>query len=44
MRDNKIKVLLADDHLVVRMGISAIISLESDLTVVGETDNGIDAT
>ena len=43
MRDNKIKVLLADDHLVVRMGISAIISLESDLTVVGETDNGIDA-
>ena len=43
MRDNKIKVLLADDHLVVRMGISAIISLESDLTVAGETDNGMDA-
>ena len=43
MRDNKIKVLLADDHLVVRMGISAIISLERDLTVAGETDNGIDA-
>lgn len=43
MRDNMIKVLLADDHLVVRMGISAIISLENDLTVVGETDNGMDA-
>ena len=26
-QDKKIKVLLADDHLVVRMGISAIISL-----------------
>lgn len=43
MRDNKIKVLLADDHIVVRMGISAIILFENDLTVVGETDNGMDA-
>ena len=43
MRDSRIRVLLADDHLVVRMGISAIISLESDLTVAGETDNGVDA-
>ena len=40
---NRIKVLLADDHLVVRMGIAAIISFEKDLVVVGETDNGIDA-
>ena len=40
---NKIKVLLADDHLVVRMGIAAIISFEKDLVVIGETDNGIDA-
>ena len=40
---NRIKVLLADDHLVVRMGIAAIISFEKDLVVIGETDNGIDA-
>ncbi len=40
---NKVKVLLADDHLVVRMGISAIISFEKDLEVVGSADNGIDA-
>ena len=40
---NTIKVLLADDHLVVRMGIAAIISFEKDLLVIGETDNGIDA-
>lgn len=40
---DRIKVLLADDHLVVRMGIAAIISFEKDLVVIGETDNGIDA-
>ncbi len=40
---NRIKVLLADDHLVVRMGIAAIISFEKDLVVIGETGNGIDA-
>lgn len=38
-----IKVLLADDHLVVRMGISAIISLEKDMAVVAEAENGLDA-
>ena len=43
MMGNRIKVLLADDHLVVRMGIAAIISFEQDLVVIGETDNGIDA-
>lgn len=42
-QDKKIKVLLADDHLVVRMGISAIISLEKDMTVVAEAENGLDA-
>ena len=43
MMGNRIKVLLADDHLVVRMGIAAIISFEKDLVVIGETGNGIDA-
>lgn len=41
--DNKIKVLLADDHLVVRMGIAAIISIEKDLSVVAEAENGEEA-
>jgi len=41
--DSKTKVLLADDHLVVRMGLSAIISLEKDMTVVAEAENGEDA-
>ncbi len=42
-KSEKIRVLLADDHLVVRMGIASILSFEDDLEVVGETDNGLDA-
>lgn len=41
--ESKIRVLLCDDHLVVRMGIAAIISLEKDMTVVAEAENGLDA-
>lgn len=41
--DKKIKVLLADDHLVVRMGLAAIISLEKDMTVVAEAEDGLAA-
>lgn len=41
--DRPIKVLLADDHLVVRMGLSAIISLEKDMTVVAEASDGLEA-
>ena len=39
----KIRILLADDHLVVRMGMASILSFEKDMEVVGETDNGVDA-
>ena len=39
----KIRILLADDHLVVRMGIASILSFEKDIEVIGETDNGADA-
>lgn len=39
----KLRILLADDHLVVRMGIASILSFEKDIEVVGETDNGADA-
>ena len=43
MSDRKIKVLLVDDHVVVRMGLKAIVDLENDLEVVGEAANGEDA-
>lgn len=43
MKKAKTRVLLADDHVVVRMGLRAIIELESDLEVVGEAGNGEEA-
>ena len=39
----KIRILLADDHLVVRMGLAAIIGIENDFELAGEADNGQDA-
>ena len=39
----KIKVVIADDHTVVRSGIAAILSYENDLTIVGEAANGREA-
>lgn len=37
---HKIRVLLADDHIVVRQGLRALLSAESDIDIVGEADNG----
>ena len=34
------KILLVDDHVVVRQGIKALLSDEPDLEVVGEADDG----
>ena len=39
----KIRVMLADDHLVVRMGLAAIISIERDMELVGEAADGLAA-
>lgn len=39
----KTRILLADDHLVVRMGISTLLSLEPDLEIVGEAETGAEA-
>ena len=39
----KITVLLADDHLVVREGLKALLEIEGDFDVVGEAVNGIQA-
>ncbi len=35
-----IRILIADDHLVVREGLQLILSMEDDLEVVGEAANG----
>ena len=37
---NKIRVLLADDHTVLRAGLRSLISHETDMEVVGEASDG----
>ena len=39
-KENSIKVLVADDHEIVRQGLKTIISECLDLSVVGEAENG----
>src|SRR5437870_2536551 len=36
----KIRVLLADDHTVVRQGLRALLAAEDDIEIVGEAENG----
>ena len=44
MMDNiiKIRVLLADDHTIVRQGLRRLLESQPDMLVVGEADNGRD--
>ena len=37
---SQIKILLVDDHAVVRMGFKMLIEAEDDITVIGEAENG----
>lgn len=37
------RILIADDHHMVRQGIRQLLEHENDFEVVGETDNGLDA-
>ena len=39
----KIRVLIVDDHTLVRDGIKALLALATDIEVVGEAANGIEA-
>jgi two-component system, NarL family, response regulator LiaR len=39
----KIRLLLVDDHVVVRQGLRMVLSLEPDLEIVGEGNNGQEA-
>ena len=40
---DRIRVLIADDHVVVRLGVSAALSLEGDIEIVGEASDGAEA-
>jgi two-component system NarL family response regulator len=39
-KDNPIRILIADDHFVVRMGLAAVINTQPDMVVVAEAVNG----
>ena len=43
MRVKKIRVLLAEDHTIVRQGISALLRSEPDIEVAGEAADGLEA-
>jgi len=40
MAQKKIKVLVADDHALIREGLSRILSLDPSISLVGEAENG----
>lgn len=42
-RPTRIRVLLADDHAIVRSGIRALLDSEPDIDVVGEAEDGLEA-
>ena len=39
----ELKIMIADDHQIVRMGLSSIFGKEADISVIGEAKNGIEA-
>lgn len=40
---SKINIVLADDHVLVRKGIKAMLESDTDIDVIGEADNGVEA-
>ncbi len=42
-KEGKIRILIADDHFVVRMGLAALVNTEPDMEVVAEAADGAQA-
>lgn len=40
---NPLRILLADDHAIVRIGLTSLLESEADMTVVGQAKNGAEA-
>jgi DNA-binding NarL/FixJ family response regulator len=43
MKTNPIRILIVDDHHLVRIGLAAVLDFELDLSVVGQAENGVQA-
>lgn len=43
MMENRIRILLADDHAVVRKGIHEFLEESGDIDVIAEADDGAEA-
>ncbi|HRS21025.1 MAG TPA: response regulator transcription factor, partial [Clostridia bacterium] len=39
---SKIRILIADDHSIVREGLKQLLELEEDFEVVGQASNGVE--
>ena len=43
MTEKTLRILIADDHAIVREGLEAILSTQPDLDLVGTATNGLEA-
>ena len=43
MKSQKIRILIADDHKLMRMGLVSLFNVQKDMTVVGEAEDGATA-
>lgn len=43
LETNKIRIVIADDHFLVRMGLVALVNMEVDMAVIGEAGTGTEA-
>ena len=39
-KDKPLRIMIADDHFVVRMGLTAVVNTQPDMTVIAEATNG----
>ena len=37
---SKLRIVIADDHAIIREGLKALVNAQDDMEVVGEADNG----
>jgi DNA-binding NarL/FixJ family response regulator len=40
MTNNSIRVLVAEDHVIARVGVTTIVNMQTDMEIVGEASNG----